>query len=167
MLAFISFILVCIGCLNWFCIGILQYDFVAGIFGSQSNIFSRLIYTLVGVASIIVIVNFVTNKGKFVVSFKRAGKEYKDYMEDKKEEKRSKLIKANESAEDYAPHQQHLHNKEYYGLESAEDHALEESLGVNAEEHYGLESAEDFGLNEQKSDKTSLDDKHLKSKHKD
>ena len=55
MLSFVSFILMCIGCLNWFSIGILQYDFVAGIFGSQSNIFSRLIYTLVGIASIIVV----------------------------------------------------------------------------------------------------------------
>ena len=58
MLSFVSFILMCVGCLNWFSIGILQYDFVAGIFGSQSNIFSRLIYTLVGVASIIVVANF-------------------------------------------------------------------------------------------------------------
>ena len=76
MLSLISFILVSIGCINWFTIGILQFDFVAGIFGSQSNIFSRLIYTLVGIASIIMIVNFVTNKGKFVVSFKKADKEY-------------------------------------------------------------------------------------------
>ena len=44
MLSFISFVLVCIGSLNWFSIGLLQYDFVAGIFGSQANIFSRLVY---------------------------------------------------------------------------------------------------------------------------
>lgn len=99
MLSLISFILVCIGSINWFCIGILQYDFVAGIFGSQSNIFSRLIYTLVGIASIIVIANFVTNKGRFVVSFKKANEEYEEYKEEKQEEKRRKVL-ATESAED-------------------------------------------------------------------
>ena len=59
MLAFISFILVLIGSVNWFCIGILQYDFVAGLLGSQSNDFSRLIYTIIGIASIIVSVNLI------------------------------------------------------------------------------------------------------------
>ena len=102
MLSLISFILVCIGCINWFCIGILQFDFVAGLFGSQSNIFSRLIYTLVGVAAIIVIANFVTNKGKFVVSFKKANKEYNDYKEEKKVENRRKALAATESAEDFS-----------------------------------------------------------------
>lgn len=77
MLSLISFILVCVGCLNWFSIGILQYDFVAGIFGSQANIFSRIIYTLVGLASLIVAFNLVKNKGKFIISFKN--KEYEEY----------------------------------------------------------------------------------------
>ena len=102
MLAFISFILVIIGSLNWFCIGILQYDFVAGLFGSQSNVFSRLVYTLVGIASIIVAVNLIKNKGKFVVSFKKANKEYNAYMEDKKEDERKKVLARAESAEDFA-----------------------------------------------------------------
>lgn len=102
MLAFISFCLVIIGSVNWFCIGILQYDFVAGLFGSQSNVFSRLIYTLVGIASIIVTVNLIKNKGKFVVSFKKANKEYNEYMEEKKEKEQDRVLaKANtESAKD-------------------------------------------------------------------
>ena len=86
MLSFISFILVCIGAINWFSIGILQYDFVAGIFGSQSNIFSRLIYAIIGVASIIVIANLIKNKGRFTISFKKANKEYQEYMEDQHEQ---------------------------------------------------------------------------------
>lgn len=86
MLAFISFLLVCIGSLNWFTIGLLQYDFVAGLFGSQANIFSRLVYALVGVASIVVIFNLIKNKGKFVISFKKANKEFEE-MKEKKEEK--------------------------------------------------------------------------------
>ena len=101
MLAFISFVLVIIGSLNWFCIGILQYDFVAGLFGSQSNVFSRLIYTLVGIASIIVAVNLIKNKGKFVVSFKKSNKEYNAYMEDKKEKEKDKILAKAESSEDF------------------------------------------------------------------
>lgn len=102
MLSLISFILVCVGSINWFCIGILQFDFVAGIFGSQSNIFSRLIYTLVGIASIIVIANFITNKGKFVVSFKKANKEFQEYKEEKKEKTARKKAMAVESGEDFS-----------------------------------------------------------------
>ena len=101
MLSFVSFILMCVGCLNWFSIGILQYDFVAGIFGSQSNIFSRLIYTLVGIASIVVVVNFIANKGTFRVSFKKADKEYNEFKKEKEAEKR-KTAMATESAEDFS-----------------------------------------------------------------
>ena len=100
MLSLISFILVSIGCINWFSIGILQYDFVAGLFGSQSNIFSRLIYALVGIASIIMITNFVKNKGKFVISFNKAKKEYSDYMEEKRAENREKTLAAVEAEKD-------------------------------------------------------------------
>lgn len=127
MLSLISFILVCIGSINWFCIGILQFDFVAGIFGSQSNIFSRLIYTLVGVASIIVIANFVSNKGKFVVSFKKANKEFQEYKEEKKEERleRKKAI-STESGEDLSinknvdkePTGHEVENEEYHDEQS-------------------------------------------------
>lgn len=91
MLAFISFLLVCIGAFNWFTIGILQYDFVAGLFGSQANIFSRLVYTLVGVASIIVIFNLIKNKGKFVISFKKANKEYEEMKKEKEEKKEEQI----------------------------------------------------------------------------
>lgn len=141
MLSLISFILVCIGSINWFCIGILQFDFVAGLFGSQSNIFSRLIYTLVGVASIIVIANFVTNKGKFVVSLKKANKEYNEYKEEKKEENiRRKKALAAESAEEFNTHKQasNINNNSFEHdnyqdkLEAAKDNAHTE----NKCEHY-------------------------------
>ena len=123
MLAFISFLLVCIGSINWFCIGILQFDFVAGIFGSQSNVFSRLVYTLVGVASVIVIANFIMNKGKFVVSFKKANKEFSDMREEKKEENRRKALAAAESAEEFslAKKLKNDENKSKYNTESGED----------------------------------------------
>jgi uncharacterized membrane protein YuzA (DUF378 family) len=44
--------LVIIGALNWLLVGLLQYDLVAALFGGNSSIFSRLIYTLVGIAGI-------------------------------------------------------------------------------------------------------------------
>ena len=90
MLSFISFLLISVGCINWFSIGILQYDFVAGIFGSQSNIFSRIIYTLVGIASIVMIVMTIKNKGNFRITSKKENEEYESYMEDKKEERNAR-----------------------------------------------------------------------------
>lgn len=44
--------LVIIGALNWFLIGIFNFDLVAAIFGTMST-FSRIIYTLVGISGII------------------------------------------------------------------------------------------------------------------
>jgi len=71
MLALISFILVLVGCANWLTIGLLQFDFVAGLFGSQSNIFSRIVYVIIGVASIIITYNALKNKGKIAFNFKK------------------------------------------------------------------------------------------------
>lgn len=127
MLAFISFILVCIGCVNWFSIGILQFDFVAGIFGSQSNIFSRLIYTLVGIAAIVMIANFITNKGKFVVSFKKADREFEEMQEEKRSDRRRAIA-----------------------TESAQDFSLSKALKKEAEsskssKNYNTESSKDYG----------------------
>lgn len=105
MLSLISFILVCIGSLNWFTIGLLQYDFVAGIFGSQSNIFSRLIYALVGIASIFVIANLIANRGRFVISFKKEDEEYSNYQE-----RNTRLATSSESSEDMSKKDTHDEN---------------------------------------------------------
>lgn len=66
----ISFIALIIGGLNWMSIGLLQYDFIAGFFGTQASIFSRLIYIAIGVACIFVIIDMLKNKGKIIL-FKR------------------------------------------------------------------------------------------------
>lgn len=47
----IAFILVIIGALNWLLVGIFSFDLVAAIFGTMSVV-SRIIYALVGVASL-------------------------------------------------------------------------------------------------------------------
>jgi uncharacterized membrane protein YuzA (DUF378 family) len=48
----ISLILSIIGCLNWGLIGLFQFDLVAWLFGSQSALLSRIVYTLVGLSGI-------------------------------------------------------------------------------------------------------------------
>ena len=44
--------LVIIGALNWLLIGVFQFDLVAAIFGGQTSVFSRIIYTIIGLAGI-------------------------------------------------------------------------------------------------------------------
>ncbi len=51
------------GCLNWLCIGFFQYDIVAGLFGYQGSIFSRLVYILVGISALWLIFAIIKNKG--------------------------------------------------------------------------------------------------------
>ena len=52
MLDKIALILTIIGGINWGLIGIFQFDLVAWIFGGQSAILSRIIYTLVALGAI-------------------------------------------------------------------------------------------------------------------
>lgn len=64
MLRIIAFIVTILGGINWLAIGMLQYDFIAGLFGTQANIFSRIIYTLVGVSAIYIACIMIAHKGK-------------------------------------------------------------------------------------------------------
>ncbi len=64
MYRIIAFILTCLGGLNWLMIGSLQYDFIAGIFGTQANVFSRIIYVIIGVASMYILVVTTFSKGR-------------------------------------------------------------------------------------------------------
>lgn len=48
----ISLVLVIIGALNWLLIGVFGYDIVGAVFGGQMALFSRIVYTLVGLAGI-------------------------------------------------------------------------------------------------------------------
>ncbi|MBP3389653.1 MAG: DUF378 domain-containing protein [Clostridia bacterium] len=67
MLPFISFILMWLGCLNWFFISAFQYDFVAGFFGTQSSLFSRIIYFAIGMAAFYFLFFVIKNKGKITL----------------------------------------------------------------------------------------------------
>ena len=52
VLYYIALTLVIIGALNWLLIGLFEFDLVATLFGEMS-LFSRVIYSLVGVCRII------------------------------------------------------------------------------------------------------------------
>lgn len=56
--------LLLIGGINWLSIGFLQYDFVAGLFGSQASIFSRIIYTIIGIAGLFFMFVVIKNNKK-------------------------------------------------------------------------------------------------------
>ncbi len=48
----LALLLVIIGALNWLLVGLFQFDLVASLFGGQSSMLSRIVYTLVGIAGI-------------------------------------------------------------------------------------------------------------------
>ena len=48
----LALILAIIGSVNWGLVGIFRFDLVAWIFGGQAAVFSRIIYTLVGLAGL-------------------------------------------------------------------------------------------------------------------
>ena len=48
----VALVLVIIGAINWALIGIFQFDLVAYLFGGQSAVVSRIVYTSVGAAGL-------------------------------------------------------------------------------------------------------------------
>ncbi|MBP2662067.1 MAG: hypothetical protein H6Q71_15 [Firmicutes bacterium] len=48
----LALILVIVGALNWLLVDLFQFDLVATIFGGQSSLISRAIYTLIGLAGL-------------------------------------------------------------------------------------------------------------------
>lgn len=74
-----TFILTCLGGINWLMIGALQYDFVAGIFGMQANVFSRLIYVIIGISSVYILVITTFSKGRLkLIGYKKKKPEKKE-----------------------------------------------------------------------------------------
>ena len=48
----VALLLVIVGAVNWGLVGLAQFDLVAFIFGGQSAMISRIVYSLVGVAGV-------------------------------------------------------------------------------------------------------------------
>lgn len=72
MISLICFLLTLAGSVNWFCIGVLQYDFIAGLFGSQANVFSRIIYAFIGLSSVWLVFALIKGKGRLKIDGKRS-----------------------------------------------------------------------------------------------
>lgn len=51
----VAFLLLIVGGLNWLLVGLLQWDLVAAIFGGQGAMLSRVVYVLVGLATVVVL----------------------------------------------------------------------------------------------------------------
>ena len=61
----LALILSIIGSLNWGLVGIFKFDLVAWLFGGQGSVFSRIIYTIVGLAGLWCI-SFLFRRNKIV-----------------------------------------------------------------------------------------------------
>lgn len=48
----LALILSIIGSINWGLVGIFQFDLVSWLFGGQDSLFSRIIYTVIGLAGL-------------------------------------------------------------------------------------------------------------------
>ena len=60
---YIAFILLAIGGLNWGLIGLFNYNLVTAVFGEQRNMWTKIIYTLVFVATLWLIFSVIYNGG--------------------------------------------------------------------------------------------------------
>ena len=58
----IALILVIIGALNWGLIGLFNFDLVATLFGGQTSLLSRIVYSLVGLAGLYSITFLMGNR---------------------------------------------------------------------------------------------------------
>ena len=83
MLGLFAFLIVILGSINWLMIGLLQYDFVAGWFGYQGSIFSRLIYIFIGVCSFVLVFKAFKDRGKInLINFRKKEKRETEREED-------------------------------------------------------------------------------------
>lgn len=56
-LDWIAIVLLVIGGINWGLIGLFQFDLVATLFGGQSSLISRIVYTIVGLSAVYVAID--------------------------------------------------------------------------------------------------------------
>lgn len=52
----VAFVLVIVGAVNWGLVGLAQFDLVATLFGGSATIISRVVYSLVGVAGLLLVI---------------------------------------------------------------------------------------------------------------
>ncbi len=110
MLTIIGFLLMVIGCVNWLMVGLLQYDFVAGIFGFQGSILSRIVYILIGAGCLLFVFKVIKGKGKVNI-FSRRNKEdvAKNIAKMKKQEPAHSSV---EASSEFLPEENHYKGEE-------------------------------------------------------
>ncbi len=107
MVTILAFILTILGSINWLLIGLLQYDFVAGIFGYQGSIFSRLIYIIIGSACIMLVFKLIKGKGTIAVFSKRNKKDLQKQISkigNKQKPAETNIEASHESTPDFDDH---------------------------------------------------------------
>ncbi len=55
-LSTVAFVLVVVGAVNWGLVGLAQFDLVATLFGGSDSVLSRVVYSLVGLAGVLLLV---------------------------------------------------------------------------------------------------------------
>ena len=64
----------------------MQYDFIAGIFGTQANVFSRIIYVFIGFCSMYILVVTLFSKGRLkLFGYKKKKQERRKYAQEKRQ----------------------------------------------------------------------------------
>ena len=116
------------GCVNWLLVGLLQYDFVAGIFGYQGSVFSRIIYIIIGAGALFFLFKVIVEKGKIeIFNFKK-----------NKKKKHYEPAREVEASEEY-------HHRHYNGYENDDgryEHKVESARERNYHNDYGENSLE-------------------------
>lgn len=111
MISILAFIIVMFGSLNWLCIGFFQYDIVAGLFGFQGSIFSRIVYIIVGICAIYLIFVIIKNKGRLTV---KKLKKLEQPMVDKMTKKSPEQIAEDQQLADQVIYEsEHHHDPQY------------------------------------------------------
>ena len=115
MFTIISFLITIIGSINWLTIGLLQYDFIAGVFGFQASVFSRIIYIIFGAASIFLVFKLFKGKGTLAVFSRRNKKDLMkniEKMQSHEEKPRRHLATSNiESDDEFMPREKYNYSR--------------------------------------------------------
>ena len=85
MINLLVVLILIVGGLNWASIGFLQYDFIAGYFGTQASIFSRLVYIVIGIATIYFIFMCFKYKGRIKLIDRKQKESYTNEDVEKKD----------------------------------------------------------------------------------
>jgi len=70
MITLISIIMVLIGAINWLCVGLFRFDFVAWVCGGNATVAARIIYGLVGVAGVWITYALIAHRGRLNASLR-------------------------------------------------------------------------------------------------